>query len=335
MIDLQPILPLLKSGFTSLKILVAGDLMLDRYIVGEVDRISPEAPVPILRPTQRYERPGGAANVAMNLAGLGCQTVLCGLWGADSEQAELLRLLTAAHIDTSRCVSGSRPTISKTRIIALRQQLLRLDIESLTPIPPEEATRLEARILDLLPDVHAVILADYNKGALSSHLCATIIRAARTADIPILVDPKSPDLSKYSGATVICPNLRELSLATAVPLDDLDPLLTAARIQMQEHDLQYIAVTLGDKGIHLLGPGDDFHSPAQPREVFDISGASDTVIAVIAAALAASLPIHTAVDLANPGRRNRHKQTRHHPYLLHRPHRRARQPRRKSSCLNV
>ncbi len=218
--ELHSVLQLLESGFSNLKILVVGDIMLDRYIVGEVDRISPEAPVPVLRHAQRYERPGGAANVAMNLAGLGCQAFLCGFWGADSEQTELARLLAAANIDTAGVVSSSLPTISKTRIVALRQQLLRLDIESRTPAPAAESTRLEARAVELVKKVHAVILSDYAKGVLTPDICAAIIRAARSGQIPILVDPKTRDLSKYSGATTVCPNLAELSLATGVPADD-------------------------------------------------------------------------------------------------------------------
>ena len=137
-------------GFAKIKVLVLGDLMLDRYILGEVDRISPEAPVPVLRHARRYERPGGAANVAMNLAGLGCQTFLAGFWGADSEQAELAVLLEPGNIETAGVVSSSLPTISKTRIVARTQQLLRLDIESRDAYPAEELERLEVRALELV-----------------------------------------------------------------------------------------------------------------------------------------------------------------------------------------
>ena len=293
------ILQLLESGFAQIKVLVVGDIIIDRYIVGEVERISPEAPVPVLRHAQRYERPGGAANVAMNLAGLGCQAFLCGFWGADSEQAELFRQLTAASIDTAGVVSSSRATISKTRIVARTQQLLRLDIESRAPVPPEESERLEARAVELVKKVHAVILSDYAKGVLTAESCAVIIRAARAAGIPILVDPKSRDLSKYSGATTVCPNLAELSLATGVAADDTDRLLAAAHVQMQEHDFKFLTITMSEKGIRILGPDADYYSPARAREVFDVSGAGDTVIATLAAALAGKLPIQTAVDLAN------------------------------------
>lgn len=273
--------------------------MLDRYILGEVERISPEAPVPVLRHAQRYERPGGAANVAMNLAGLGCETLLCGFWGRDAEQEQLVALLDAAGVDSVGVVTGALPTISKTRIVARTQQLLRLDIESREAPPPVDAERLAVRALELVKKVHAVILSDYAKGVLTDDLCAAIIRTARTLGIPVLVDPKTKDLSKYSGATTICPNLNELSAATGVPAYDTDRLLAAARVQMEEHDFKFLTVTMSEKGITVLGPEGDYHSPARAREVYDVSGAGDTVIATLAAALAGGLETQTAVDLAN------------------------------------
>ncbi|ADW69100.1 bifunctional D-glycero-beta-D-manno-heptose-7-phosphate kinase/D-glycero-beta-D-manno-heptose 1-phosphate adenylyltransferase HldE [Granulicella tundricola] len=297
--ELHSVLELLEHGFGELKILVVGDIMLDRYILGEVERISPEAPVPVLRHAQRYERPGGAANVAMNLAGLGCQTLLAGFWGADAEQGELVKLLEAAKIDTVGVVSSSLPTISKTRIMAKTQQILRLDIESRDKAPMAESERLEARAVELVTKVHAVILSDYAKGVLTDKVCEAIIRAARMAGVPVLVDPKTKDFSKYSGATTVCPNLNELSLATGVPAHQTAELLAAARVQMTEHDFKFLTVTMSEKGITVLGPEGDFHSPARAREVYDVSGAGDTVIAVLAAALAGGLQTRTAVELAN------------------------------------
>jgi D-beta-D-heptose 7-phosphate kinase/D-beta-D-heptose 1-phosphate adenosyltransferase len=304
--ELHAVLELLENGFSKIRVLTVGDLMLDRYILGEVDRISPEAPVPVLRHAQRFERPGGAANVAMNLAGLGCQTYLCGLWGADGEQAELAKLLEQTApgkrtIDTVGVVTSSLPTISKTRIVARTQQMLRLDIESREAYPQIEIDRLEARAVELVSKVHAVILSDYAKGALTRQVCESVIRAARQAGIPVLVDPKTKDLSKYSGATTVCPNLNELSLATGVPSHHRDELLKAAREQMIEHDFKFLTVTMSEKGIQIVGPEgmEDYHSAARAREVFDVSGAGDTVIATLAASLAGGLQLHTAVDLAN------------------------------------
>jgi D-beta-D-heptose 7-phosphate kinase/D-beta-D-heptose 1-phosphate adenosyltransferase len=307
--ELHSILNLLEGGFGQLKVLVIGDIMLDRYIHGDVERISPEAPVPVLRHARRYERAGGAANVAMNLAGLGCQTYLAGYWGSDSEQTELAAILERAGIDTVGVVSTSLPTISKTRIVGRTQQLLRLDIESRDAPPSAEAQRLHDRATELVAKVHAVILSDYAKGALSATLCEAIIRAARTAGIPVLADPKTPDFSKYTGATTVCPNLGELAAATGIPAHHTDDLLAAGQALVAEHDLKFLTVTMSEKGISVLRhaspaglraatPG-IYHSPARAREVFDVSGAGDTVIATLAASLAGGLQIETAVELAN------------------------------------
>ena len=297
--EIHSVLVLLERGFSELKVLVVGDLMLDRYIVGEVERISPEAPVPVLRHAQRYERPGGAANVAMNLSGLGCQTFLAGFWGEDSERAELAKLLETAKVDTLGVVSSSLPTISKTRIVARTQQVLRLDIESRDPVPQEEIARLLERAVELTKKVHAVILSDYAKGALTRGVCEAIIRAAKSAGVLVLADPKTTDFSKYSGATTVCPNLFELSLATGIPAHQTGALLEAGEALRMEHDFRFLTVTMSDKGITNLGADGSFHSPARSMEVFDVSGAGDTVIATIAAGLAGGLEMRSAVELAN------------------------------------
>ena len=302
--ELHSILNLLEGGFSQLKVLVIGDIMLDRYIHGDVDRISPEAPVPVLRHARRYERAGGAANVAMNLAGLGCRTFLGGFWGNDSEQTELAAILERAGIDTVGVVSTSLPTISKTRIVARTQQLIRLDIESRDAPPTAELQRLQDRATELVTKVHAVVLSDYAKGALSAALCEAVIRAARTAGIPVLADPKTPDFGKYSGATSVCPNLGELAAATGVAAQRTDELLAAAQALILEHDFKFLTVTMSEKGISVVRPATEgstgiYHSPARAREVFDVSGAGDTVIAVLTAGLAAGLQIETAVELAN------------------------------------
>ncbi len=297
--EIHKVLELLEGGFSQLRILVVGDLMLDRYILGEVDRISPEAPVPVFRHAQRYERPGGAANVAMNLAGLGCQSYLAGFWGDDGDKAELAKLMSAANIDTLGVVSSTLPTISKTRIVCRTQQMLRLDVESREQPPQVELDRLLERAVELTAKMHAVILSDYAKGALTDRVCEAVIRAARAARIPVLVDPKTRDFSKYSGATTVCPNLNELSVATGVPAHDTTGLLHAAQDMLAEHDFDFITVTMSEKGINVLSPGGSYHSPARAREVYDVSGAGDTVIATLAAGLAGGLQRETAVELAN------------------------------------
>ncbi len=297
--ELHSILNLLEGGFSRLKVLVVGDIMLDRYIHGEVERISPEAPVPILRHAQRFERAGGAANVAMNLAGLGCKTVLAGFWGDDTEQRELAAILERVGIDTVGVVSSSLPTISKTRIVGRMQQLLRLDIESREAPPRVETERLKERATELVSKVNAVILSDYAKGALTTELCESVIRAARARGIPVLADPKTRDFSKYNGATTVCPNLGELSAATGISAHESEALLDAGQKLLAEHDLEYLTVTMSEKGITLLRRDGRYHSPARAREVFDVSGAGDTVIATLTAGIAGGLKTETAVELAN------------------------------------
>jgi len=300
--DLHAILNLLEGGFRELRILVVGDIMLDRYISGEVDRISPEAPVPILRHAQRYERAGGAANVAMNLAGLGCQAFLAGLWGTDAEQTALAAILDRASVDTLGVVSTALPTISKTRIVSRNQQLLRLDIESRDLPSAVDADRLRDRVLGLVPKVNAVILSDYAKGVLSTDLCQAVIQLSRSHNIPVLADPKTPDFSKYTGATTVSPNLHELAAAARIPAHQTDDLLAAGQTLAADYDLQFLTVTMSEKGIAILTPGTSGkieQIPARAREVFDVSGAGDTVLATLAAGIAAGLPVRTAVELAN------------------------------------
>ena len=297
--QLQTVLNLLEGGFAQVRILVVGDIMLDRYLVGDVERISHEAPVPVLRHAHRYERPGGAANVAMNAAGLGCETFLCGFWGHDAEQAELAKLLETAKVDTTGVVTSSLPTTSKTRFVARSQQLLRLDIEGQGPVPMEEMTRLEERAVALVKKVHAVILADYAGGALTDDVSASIIRTARAANLPVLVISRSRDLSKYSGATTICAELDDLALATGVAAHDSERLLAVAHMQMQEHDFRFLTIVMMEQGIRVLGPEEDFYAPARTQEVFDVMGAKDTAAATLAATLAAGIEINTGIEVAN------------------------------------
>ena len=183
--------------------------------------------------------------------------------------------------------------------MARTQQVLRLDIESRDEVTAEDLGRLEARVVELVGKVHVVILSDYAKGVLTAGVCERVIRAAKGVGVPVLVDPKTRDFSKYSGATTVCPNLSELALATGVAAHKTEELLRAARVQMVEHGFEYLTVTMSEKGITNLGPEGEFHSPARAREVFDVSGAGDTVIATLAASLAGGLKIETAVELAN------------------------------------
>jgi len=298
-VNTERTLNLLEGTFPRLKALVVGDLMLDRYLHGEVQRISPEAPVPVLLHTRRSEQPGGAANVALNLAGLGVKTMLAGYWGRDAEAATLDILLRQAGIDTAAVQAAGRPTITKTRIVGRNQQLLRLDVESSETPGAAEREQLIAKAVALVPQSNVVVLSDYNKGALDETVCAAIIQAAKDADVPVLVDPKAKDMAKYAGATTVCPNMGELSLATGVATGKLDDLVRAGQELVAQHGFAYITLTMSERGIRVLRADSVFDSPAQAREVYDVSGAGDTVIAMLAACIAAGLEPEDAVPLAN------------------------------------
>ena len=304
------VLQRIQDGFAGRTLLVVGDLMLDRYLWGEVSRISPEAPVPVVRLIQETENGGGAANVALNLASLGLQARVVGWIGSDSEGQRLCDLLNRAGVDTQAVqrVPG-RSTITKTRIIGGHQQMLRLDREA---GPPLEAATLAACLRAALqqltqePRPHGVLLSDYGKGVLSEEMCQTLIQAARAAHIPILVDPKGMDYRKYRGATVITPNRRELTEAVAtqerqrIAPADLNHLLAAGERLRAALAIDLLAVTLSEQGIALLEAKQVARRiPAMAREVYDVSGAGDTVISTLAAALAAQLQPLDALHLAN------------------------------------
>jgi D-beta-D-heptose 7-phosphate kinase/D-beta-D-heptose 1-phosphate adenosyltransferase len=293
------LLPLIESGFARLRILVIGDVMLDRTVWGEVDRISPEAPVPVLRSVRTTNAPGGAANVAMNLVGLGVKVTQAGFWGNDGEMRELSALLSASGVDCSGMVMSGHATISKTRIVSRNQQLLRLDVENAEPRPAEEQQALLERSIAAVSAADAVILSDYAKGALSSELCRAVIAEARKRRIPVLVDPKGQDFDKYAGATTICPNLQELALATGIDRRNLGELLSAAQGLVSRLGIDYMTVTMSEKGMRILYSDSFLHFPTRAREVFDVTGAGDTVVATLAAALAEGLDAEVAVTLAN------------------------------------
>ncbi len=298
--ELSRTLDLLESGFQKLSVLVVGDVMIDRYLIGDVERISPEAPVPVLRQSRQSVRPGGAANVAMNLAGLGLRAVLCGRIGDDADGRELKRLMADAGVDSSGLLACAAPTITKTRVVSRTQQLLRVDVESMDKALPGESAGLRDLAVAALHDVDAIVLSDYAKGALTEEVCQAVIAAAREQGIPVLVDPKTKDFTRYRGATTICPNLNELSVATGEPSHDITALLAAAHGLLQAVNIDFLTVTMSERGIRVLREdGEDLYSPARAREVFDVSGAGDTVIATLAASLAAKMSLANALELAN------------------------------------
>jgi len=287
------------------RLLVLGDVMLDQYITGNVGRISPEAPVPVVWETHRSEQPGGGANVAMNLARLGADVVLAGFAGGDENESRLTTMLQANGIRSIFMRSEGFPTITKVRILGGRQQMLRLDSERRGRRPDPDYQRLLDVALAEVPGNDAVVLSDYGKGAITAEVCRQVIQAARAAGIPVLVDPKSTDFGWYRGATTVCPNMGELSAAarpyTGSETRIVEELLGAAERMVADFDLDFMTATLSEKGIALVRAGSRTISPAVARQVFDVSGAGDTVIAVMAMALASGLPPETAVKLANVG----------------------------------
>ena len=300
MIDqLREVIQEIEHEWASKRLMVVGDVMLDKYIWGEVGRISPEAPVPVVRATHQSQQPGGAANVAMNLARLGAQTVVVGFTGGDENESLLAASLRANGITPVFVASDGFPTITKQRILGGSQQMLRLDTERVGARPPADTQRLIESILAELPGCHAVVLSDYAKGVLTPEVCQAVIEAARAQGIPALVGPKSADFSHYRGATTICPNLGELALATRLDVHNLDAMLNAAEAMVPALGLDFFTATLSEKGIALLRPGNRFVAPAVARQVFDVSGAGDTVIAVLALCLASGLTPETAVQVAN------------------------------------
>ncbi len=280
--------------------LVIGDLMLDRYLWGKVERISPEAPVPVVLVERESSRPGGAANVAANLAGLGLPCRLLGCIGHDSAGRELTQALLGTGIMTDVLVTTpERPTITKTRIVGGHQQMLRLDHESQASFTPEELQPLLAAVeLAMAKQPAIVVLSDYAKGVLQPELCQRVIQLSKKAGVPVLVDPKGRDYTKYRGATALTPNRRETAEACNEP-GSIDALLDAADRLRQELQLDFIAVTRSEEGISLLEAHHRAHIPAMAKQVFDVSGAGDTVIATLAAGMVAGLSHRDALHLAN------------------------------------
>ncbi len=287
--------------FAGVTVLCIGDVMLDRFIAGEVERISPEAPVPVIRVRESRSALGGAGNVASNIAALGGRAVLVGLVGSDAAAGALMAEIKAhPGINPALIETAHRPTITKTRFLAARQQVVRTDEESSLPLQETEEAALIAAIERAMPEARAVILSDYGKGVLSGAVIAAVMAAARAADIAVFVDPKSADFSRYRGAACITPNLRELAAAARLPVAEEAQVIAAARRVMAEVPGTAILATRSEKGMVLVEPSGAVHSvPAHAREVFDVSGAGDTVIATLALAHGAGFAPPQAMHIAN------------------------------------
>ena len=276
------------------RVLVVGDVMLDRYWFGDVTRISPEAPVPVVKIDHTEERPGGAANVARNIAALGARAALLSVVGTDEAGQTLAKLLRESAIDASLHGDAGLATTVKLRVIGRQQQLLRIDFEN---APDHEVLKAElAEYAERLGNCDVIILSDYGKGGLA-HI-ATMIRLAREAGKPVLVDPKGEDYARYKGASLMTPNRAELRQVVGRWASEDDLALRAQKLR-SELGLDALLVTRSEEGMTLFRAAGTSHEPALAREVFDVSGAGDTVIATLAVMMASGCDMAAAMKLAN------------------------------------
>ncbi len=280
--------------FSKTHVVVAGDVMLDRYLFGSTGRISPEAPVPVVHVQETDDRPGGAANVAVNLASLGASTTLLGVVGKDAAADELASILEQRGIACDFARAPDRPTITKTRVQSRGQQLIRLDQENSAAMPGDAIVKV---LKKSIKGAGAVVLSDYGKGALAE--VASLIEASRDAGVPVLVDPKGTDFEKYRGASLLTPNQSEFE-AVAGHCSSDDEMVDRARAMVDALDLEALLVTRSEKGMLLLeAGGEPVFLSTQAREVFDVTGAGDTVIATLAGAVASGEDLASAAALAN------------------------------------
>jgi rfaE bifunctional protein kinase chain/domain len=281
-------------------VLTIGDVMLDEYVWGDVQRISPEAPVPVVQVQRRTHVPGGAANASAGVVALGGRALLGGCVGADVHADRLREALAAAGLDASGLVvDPARPTTTKTRVIAHSQQVVRTDAEDSSPLPPELEAALLGWATARLDDVDSIVISDYAKGVVSASLAQGVIELGRERGKPVVVDPKGIDYAKYSGATVITPNSHDAARAANVHVDEYEDLLEVARRLTTECDGARLLVTRGAAGMTLFGADGPADIVAEAHEVYDVTGAGDTVVAVLAVTLAQGMPLTQAVRIAN------------------------------------
>ncbi|WP_221793054.1 bifunctional D-glycero-beta-D-manno-heptose-7-phosphate kinase/D-glycero-beta-D-manno-heptose 1-phosphate adenylyltransferase HldE [Oceanobacter mangrovi] len=284
-------------NYHSANVLVYGDVMLDRYWHGPTSRISPEAPVPVVRIRDSENRAGGAGNVALNIATLGANIQLLGITGQDDNGRQLQQLLADAGVNCQFLQHPNHPTITKLRIISRQQQLIRLDFEE--AFDATDLSPLYQSFDEQLANTGVVILSDYGKGSLNDP--QRLIQAARAHKVPVLVDPKGTDFERYRGATLITPNLSEFEAVVGACPDDESLVANGQRL-IEQFDLQAVLVTRSEKGMTLIRKDvTPFHLPTRAREVYDVTGAGDTVISVLAASLAAGCSLEQATALANTG----------------------------------
>ncbi|MEO5824719.1 MAG: PfkB family carbohydrate kinase [Gemmatimonadales bacterium] len=286
------------GAMRNVQVAVVGDVMLDRYLIGDADRVSPEAPVPVVTMESEVAVPGGAGNVAANIAALGASAALVAVVGEDSAGDALRETLVALTVDTSGMLTiPGRPTTTKTRIVAQGQQIVRIDREVTNPVPDRHRDDLHAAAHLAIAEADVVVVEDYDKGAIDAGFARALVDSATEQGVPIVVDPKRRHFFDYAGATVFKPNRRELEAAFGTHFMGDDADLAAARERLA---VDHMLLTLGADGMALISAGDALRrTPSNAREVFDVSGAGDTVTAWLGAALGTGAEIGEAAWLAN------------------------------------
>lgn len=280
-------------------ILLVGDVMLDRYFQGRCDRISPEAPVPVLHVRNSFDRPGGAANVAVNVAAMGCRPRLVGAIGTDAAGERLRAVLEADGAPSDGLVAAAEiPTTTKNRLLAAHQQIARYDEERFLA-DPGVRRRILDRIGALMESAKLAIISDYAKGVCDATVCRAVIDGARQRGLPIVIDPKDADFTKYAGATVITPNRMEAAAVVGRPLRDPDEAIRAAHEIQQRWPIEAVVVTLGEQGLVMVSGTHETVIPTQAKQVYDVTGAGDTFVATLATALVEGLPLDRACGIAN------------------------------------
>jgi D-beta-D-heptose 7-phosphate kinase/D-beta-D-heptose 1-phosphate adenosyltransferase len=289
------------ESFAEVRVLIIGDVMLDRYWWGTVSRISPEAPVPVVKLEKTELKAGGAANVAANISSLGATSLLVGVTGEDECGRALPQILEQHNVSAKHLISFSnRPTTTKTRIVAHNQHVVRIDEEQAAPLDAKQAQIVWQAADKLMPEADVVVLSDYAKGCLCDSVLSSVIETARKLKKIVLVDPKGKNYEKYKGATLLTPNKSEAAAASGIDITDERTIIEAGNRLLENLQIESLLITLGEDGMRLFEKGKGSkHFPAMARAVYDVTGAGDTVIAAMAVALGASLELPEAVKMAN------------------------------------
>lgn len=288
----------MKFNFSNVKALVVGDLMLDKYIFGKSNRLSPEAPVPVLLPIKKYSVPGGAANVAINLSSLNVMVTCLGIVGKDNIGKELIDQLNEKKINTEDIIKVKKiPTTLKERIYLNDKQILRIDEEKIINSVHNE--KLKKAILKIISTIDIIILSDYNKGVLNNNIIDFIVSLASEYKTPVIVDPKKNDFSFYKGADIITPNFKEFSIASSLKKNSQKMIVQHAEKLIKKNKLKFIVITRGSKGMLIVGENYSKNFTAKNIEFPDVTGAGDTVVAILSILYALTKNIEFSVEIAN------------------------------------